>query len=205
VTAARGQVLQRTRLQPDERRAQILAAAAQIVVEQGYMPLSLDLLAKRVGVSKALIYTYLPTQHVLAAALVRRYLPQAADAELRALAGALDFSAAAGACAEAYFHHVARIGPLLHILMSDLFCRGHLEPDMLELRARVFGRLARRVRQAIGLNARRSLAVVRMFAALVEEAGTLAYRGQAAEPVARRLCLELVAGGLAELQETCGG
>lgn len=160
------------------------------------MPLSLDALAQRVGVSKALIYTYFPTQHDLANALVRELLPRAASAEFGALALASDFDAAAAACAGAYFEHIAAHGPLLHILMSDLYCRDHIAADMIHLSGRVFGQLARRLRRASGFRARRSLAAVRLFAAMVEEAGSLSFRGISEGRLARRLCLELVAGGM---------
>src|SRR5919205_3358996 len=60
------------RLTPDVRRAQILDAAARLVVVQGYLPLPVEQLARTAGTSKALIYTYFPTQYLLFNALLER-------------------------------------------------------------------------------------------------------------------------------------
>ncbi|MBP8247021.1 MAG: TetR/AcrR family transcriptional regulator, partial [Phenylobacterium sp.] len=47
------------------RRRQIVAAAAALAVEQGFLPLPPERLARAVGVSKALVYGYFPDQHEL--------------------------------------------------------------------------------------------------------------------------------------------
>src|SRR6185436_12276203 len=62
------------RLAHGERREQLLDAAALSIVEQGFLPLPLERLARRAKVSKALIYAYFPTQHDLFNALLAREL-----------------------------------------------------------------------------------------------------------------------------------
>jgi AcrR family transcriptional regulator len=188
--------LTRIRLNPAERRGQILRHAASIVVEQGYLPLPLETLARRSEISKALIYAYFPTQIDIVNDLIRRHLPQVVDGQFAALASTPDFEGQARACARAYFAHLAAHGPLLHILLSDLYARGQVDAELLRLRARAFGALARVVRGRLGLDARESLAAVRLFAALIEEAGSIAFRTPSAAPLCERVCLELVVGGL---------
>lgn len=48
----------RRRLAPDERIAEILDAAAALVVEQGIAQLNMEKVARRAGVSKGLLYAY---------------------------------------------------------------------------------------------------------------------------------------------------
>src|SRR5688500_13577756 len=57
---------------PEIRRAQMLDAAARMIVEQGYLPLPVEEIARQVGASKALVYAYFPTQYDLFNALLVR-------------------------------------------------------------------------------------------------------------------------------------
>ena len=54
------------RLSRAAREQQIMEGAAALAVEQGCLPLPLETLGQRVGVSKALVYAYFPTQQDLA-------------------------------------------------------------------------------------------------------------------------------------------
>jgi TetR/AcrR family transcriptional regulator, fatty acid biosynthesis regulator len=62
----------RTRLDPDVRRTQILDCAAQLIADDGLTAFSMDRVAKRAGVSKALVYAYYPNQTALLQALLIR-------------------------------------------------------------------------------------------------------------------------------------
>jgi len=190
----------RTRLKPEERKSQILAAAAEGIVEQGYLPVSLEALAKKLGVSKALIYAYFPTQLHLVNGLLHEHYPGVARAQLDVLRDENDLAAIAEQCAAAYFDHIVRVGPLLQILLSDLYAAGKVDADILTLQRRVAVGLADAVRRTTSLDPKQGLAAVRLLISIVEEAGTLAFRGAYDAAVCRSLCLELVAGGLAELQ-----
>jgi AcrR family transcriptional regulator len=190
----------RTRLKPEERKTQILAAAAAAVVAQGYLPVSLEALAKTLDVSKALIYAYFPTQLQLVNGLLHEYYPGVAKAQLELLRGHGEVLATAQLCAAAYFDHVAEFGPLLHILTSDLYAAGKIDDDILVLQRRVAVGLADAIRRTTSLDPKRGLASVRLIISLVEEAGTLAFRGAHDTALCRGLCLDMVAGALAQLQ-----
>jgi len=172
-----------------------------MVVSQGFLPLPLEALAQQIGASKALIYKYFPTQQALANALVREHLPPLLNRELAEFAADGELIEIAERCATAYFDQVADHGPLLHILMSDLFAVGCIDKDLLDRQARVFGRLARRLRADLGFRARESLGAVRLLTALVEEAGTQAYRRPALRATCLDAALRAVEGGLAGLRE----
>ena len=62
----------RTRLAPEARREQILDEAARLTLEEGLYAVSMERLARDVGVSKGLVYNYYPTRDALLAALLHR-------------------------------------------------------------------------------------------------------------------------------------
>jgi len=62
----------RTRLSPEARRAQILDAAAALVLTDGLASLTMARIAKAAGTSKGLIYTYFPNMTELLYAVYER-------------------------------------------------------------------------------------------------------------------------------------
>ena len=186
----------RTRLKPEERKALILTAAARAIVDQGYLPLSLDVLAGSLEISKALIYAYYPTQFDLVNDLLRRNAPELAEALQAQIAPGADTRETLAACAGVYFDHVAANGPLMHILTTDLYVAGRRDAEIRRREVRPLRALARVLHRATGLGARRSLVAVRLLAALVEEAVNLAFRGVYPPQLCRSLFLELVGGGV---------
>ena len=59
-----------------DRRAAILDAALDAFSEGGYHETSLDTVAERAGISKALIYEHFPSKHVLHKALLETYVAE---------------------------------------------------------------------------------------------------------------------------------
>lgn len=188
----------RTRLAPDARRAQILDAAAQMILEQGVLPVPLEALSRSLQVSKPLIYSYFPSQLDLVNALLARGLSGLIE-PLSLAAEAADPQDAARRCADIYFEHVAANGPLLHILFSDLFAVRQLDPALLQLRARIVRKLAKRLRGLCQLPPEEVLAALNLMIVLAEEAGVVAFRKIAPAGLCAELCREQVAGALARL------
>lgn len=60
----------RTRLDVDERRAQLLALGMEVFGAQDYDAVSIDEIARRIGISKGLLYHYFPTKKDFFAASV---------------------------------------------------------------------------------------------------------------------------------------
>src|SRR6185369_868397 len=98
---------QHIRLAAGERRDQLLDAAERSIVEQGFLPLPLERLARRAKVSKALVYAYFPTQHDLFNALLKREIEMLFAAGLDEASRIDKLEDAAVACAMIYFEHVA--------------------------------------------------------------------------------------------------
>lgn len=60
------------RLPPEERREQLLDAALRIITERGYGAVSIEAVAREVGVTRPVVYSSFPGLAVLLAALLRR-------------------------------------------------------------------------------------------------------------------------------------
>ncbi len=62
----------RTRLSPDERRAQLLDLGVRLLATRSVDELSIDLLAEEAGISRGLLYHYFGNKHAFHEAVVRR-------------------------------------------------------------------------------------------------------------------------------------
>ena len=77
----------RTRLNPEERAEHLLEAAADVVIESGIEGLTMESVAERASVSRALSYFYFESRTELIRALYNRELGRLYDAILPALEG----------------------------------------------------------------------------------------------------------------------
>lgn len=186
------------RLSRAAREQQMIEGAAALVVEQGCLPLPLEALGQRVGVSKALVYAYFPTQQDLANRILSAHLAQMAEAvDLAFETGSPRETALR--CAEAYFEHVARHGPLLHLLLSDPMVTGALTHEARALYGRTMRRLAVGLRDHFGAPSRDCVAAVHILAALAEDAGEQVFKGRLDPELGRRLACEMTDGALTDL------
>jgi AcrR family transcriptional regulator len=106
---------QRTRLEVDERRAQLLALGLEHFSARAYDEVSIDEIAEAAGISKGLIYHYFPTKRDFYAAVIRkaasdlldRTVPDESLAPIDRLKAGLD----------AYLLYVERRGPAYSALL----------------------------------------------------------------------------------------
>jgi AcrR family transcriptional regulator len=182
------------RLSGDQRREEILAAAADVIDAQGFLPAPVEQIARAAGVSKALVYAYFPTQAALCNALLMRAMAPLAQriAKLRGKA----IEALAAGCADIYFDDTAKHGVLTHILLTDHFLDGQRDSEALKLRNAIWRRLARAARGYGGLDPRARIAALAIILAIPEEIGRLAHRGELKPDRARELCARLVLSSL---------
>lgn len=193
----------RRRLDGAARRSELLDAARRLIVEQGYLPLSMEALGRAAGVSKALVYAHFPDQHDLYNAVVEAALD---DLDRR---GSIarpspgdDLPSAACAAAETYLAHVSSCGTVLHIVYRDLYMSGRLTARARRERDRVLGGFARAARRTYGCPAREAVAATNLILTLPEEVGRLVFQGDLAAARGAALCRELVLGALTALAET---
>lgn len=194
VTAVRKRLRRGRRLAPQARRESLLQAAAELVLEQGFLPIGVQDLADAAKVSKALVYRYFPEPHDLYNALLEQSLDLLLETDLEQATLRPTLAAAATTAAELYCRHVARNGPIIHIILRDRFMAGHLSPQAAAVRDRLARRLVRGLRREFELPLREAIACVSLGLTLPEECGRLAYQGELDPERAIELCRELVLG-----------
>jgi len=175
-------------------------AAAKLIVKQGYLPLSIEALAQAASASKALIYTYFATQYELFNRLLEREIAGLAGAGVETAARLSDLEPAAILCGMLYFEYVAQRGPLLHILMTDLYMAEHVDLEATRVGRTLLRRLVRLARRSLKLSDKQILAAIEMIAAIPEEAGSLAFHKELDPATARQLCHALILSSVRALR-----
>ena len=110
-----------TRLPRSARRSQLLGAAQEVFVAQGYHSAAMDDIAERAGVSKPVLYQHFPSKLDLYLALLDQHSGELLDAVQRALSSTKDNKTRVAAVIAAYFEFVDRDGePFRLVFESDL-------------------------------------------------------------------------------------
>ncbi len=190
-----GRLRRGRRLAPEARRESLLAVAGELLLEQGYLPLSVQDLADGAKVSKALVYKYFPGPHDLYNALLEARLAGLIEAGLDpTISRDQDLVAQVTAVAETYYRYVAETGPLIQIILRDRFMAGQVSQVVVAIRDRLARSLARALRDEFALPARQAVACVSIGLTMPEECGRLAYQGDLDLERGAVLCRELVLG-----------
>jgi AcrR family transcriptional regulator len=95
-----------TRLPRQARRKQLLGAAQEVFVAQGYHAAAMDDIAERAGVSKPVLYQHFPSKLELYLALLDQHAERLVDRVREALASTSDNKARVAASVGAYFDFV---------------------------------------------------------------------------------------------------
>ena len=95
-----------SRLPRHARRKQLLAAAQEVFVAQGYHAAAMDEIAERAGVSKPVLYQHFPGKLELYLALLDQHAERLVDRVREALASTTDNKARVAASVAAYFDFV---------------------------------------------------------------------------------------------------
>lgn len=190
----------RSRMRGEERRTQILDAAAELVRRKGAAALTMDGLAAQAGVSKPLVYMHFPNTPEVLLALMRRE-HELLDAEVTAaLARATTFEERLDALTRPYFHMLTERGSLFHELVVRQSNHDVLERWQVERRSTVIEFVAAVIREEFRLPPRRAALAAAAFLGAFESlarswADTRGVRQSEAEELFRRI----VRGGLEEL------
>src|ERR1700719_1222753 len=99
-----------TRLPRHERRRQLLDAALEVFVTQGYHAAAMDEIAERAGVSKPVLYQHFPGKLDLYLALLDESVAALTDTVRAALASTTDNKQRVSATFTAFFDFVGRTG-----------------------------------------------------------------------------------------------
>ncbi|MEV6207486.1 TetR/AcrR family transcriptional regulator [Kitasatospora sp. NPDC051914] len=109
------------RLPRSARREQLLGAAQEVFVAQGYHAAAMDDIADRAGVSKPVLYQHFPGKLELYLALLDKHCDALVEATRTALEATTDNKHRVAATMEAYFHYVSsESGAFRLVFESDL-------------------------------------------------------------------------------------
>src|SRR3984893_1474962 len=110
-----------TRLPRMARRRQLLGAAQEVVVAQGYHAAAMDEIAERAGVSKPVLYQHFPGKLELYLALLDESVEALTDTVRAALASTTDNKQPVSATFTAFFDFVGSTGQAFRLVFeSDL-------------------------------------------------------------------------------------
>ena len=190
----------RQRLPPEERRNQILDSAARLIVQQGYLPISLERLAKAANISKALIYAYFPEQHDIFNGLLLRELATLRMAGLETASRVGDFEQCVLLSSMLYFEHVCKAGPLLHILTTDRYMSGRINAVARRSAESMLGNFLRGPGRQLALSKQEIYAAIEMIAVIPQDSGSLVFHHELDASVARQMCHTLILSSLEALR-----
>src|SRR5947199_10023040 len=109
------------RLPKPARRRQLLAAAQEVFVAQGYHAAAMDEIAERAGVSKPVLYQHFPGKLDLYLALLHESCDTIIESSRRALASTEDNKERVAASMSAFYDYVASAeGAFRLVFESDL-------------------------------------------------------------------------------------
>lgn len=184
-----------TRAPAQVRRAQLLDAAAQIIVADGLPAATLKAAARRVGLSEAQAHNHFPRRADLLVALARREL-EAMEARRRAeLDQGRDRHDRVRRSTLAYLREVARRGALIQLLTGSAEVREGLRAERETTRASESRRVSEGLEAAYGLPQELAVGATRVLTAMTLRAGRLVASGRLPLEDAERLTLAMVEAG----------
>ena len=189
----------RTRLSPEARRDQILDETARLILVEGLSAMSMERLARDVGISKGLVYNYFPSREALLTALLRREQAELRDRGMATAMQARSYADLIRQTTRLYLEQSRDRGALINALLSDPSVAGLMEHDNRAERDRTFRFFVRATRREFDLPLPLAIAAVDMVAGVTDQAGKLVAEGQIDVDPATEMCVELITGGLARL------
>lgn len=189
----------RTRLTPEVRREQILDEAAQLILSEGLYAVSMERLARDIGISKGLVYNYFPTRDALLTALLNREQAELRDRGMASALQAESFDDLIRQTTRLYLEQTRDRGALIAALLSDPSVALLMEAENRADRERTVRYFVKAVRREYGLPLPMAIAGVEMVSAVTDRAGRLVADGQLDVETATGMCVALITGGLANL------
>jgi len=188
----------RSRLSPEARRDQLLHVAAAMVVDEDVHRLTMERLAARACVSKALVYQYFASRAGLLLELYKRE-SDAQPLEVR-VAGCNTFEERLRAITGPYFDAVEHRGLLFHRIVAEKSVEEEVEAYRRSTRSEMLEYWVAQL-AAEGLEEATAKVFASMFQAAVEAAGGLVARGAVERSVAEA---QFYGATLAAFEAACG-
>ncbi|MFN3524246.1 MAG: TetR/AcrR family transcriptional regulator [Phenylobacterium sp.] len=185
----------RRRLEGDERRAQLMDAAAALIGREGIHAATLKRVARDCGVSEALAQAYFGRQADLLVALARRELETVRSAQESEIAAAHGPAERLARSTSAYLRQVERRGALLQLLLGNPAVREGLRAERALEREARGGAVAERFADASGVAPDLARSATTVLTGLCLRAGRLLARGRLDLDTAEALSIAMVRHG----------
>jgi AcrR family transcriptional regulator len=194
----------RIRLAPEVRREQILDQAAHLILAEGLYAVSMERLARDIGISKGLVYNYFPTRDALLTALLNREQAELRDRGMASALEAESFEDLIRQTTRLYLEQTRDRGALIAALLSDPSVALLMEAENRADRERTVRYFVRAARREYGLPLPVAISAVEMVSAITDQAGRLVADGQLDVETATGMCVALITGGLQSLGRSHG-
>jgi AcrR family transcriptional regulator len=194
----------RIRLTPEVRREQILDEAAHLILAEGLHAVSMERLAREIGISMGLVYNYFPTRDALLTALLSREQSELRDRGMASALQAESFADLIRQTTRLYLEQTLDRGALIAALLSDPSVALLMEADNRADRDRTVRYFVRAARREYGLPLPVAITGIEMVSAVTDRAGRLVGDGQLDVESATEMCVALITGGLAALRRNLG-
>lgn len=185
----------RTRLSPENRRDQLMDAAAGIILTEGLAEVTLKRLARDVGISEAQAHNCFAGRADLLASLARRELQALERRRQLQIARGEDSLTLIILSTLGYFHEAVARGPVLQILMRDPEVRAGLQDERQRAAETAVEPILDSLASRYGMSRPVAYASTTILTAMTRRAGGLLASGRTTLEVAERLCLPMIIAG----------
>jgi AcrR family transcriptional regulator len=189
----------RTRLTPEARRTQLLDAAMKIVGAEGIGAVSMKRVARDIGVSEALAFTYFSTRAELLADVARRELAAMSAYQQAEIARGQSVRSRVALSTIAYLRQIEERGSTLHLLLSAPEVRTLLRPERQTRKARGSVNVSTRFADRYGVPADFAYGATQALTSASRRAGRLLAMGKIERQAVEGIILAIVEQGNRDL------
>lgn len=182
----------RTRLTPEAREAQMLDAARRIVAEEGAAAASMKRVAREIGVSETLAFTYFKSRAALLAAVARRELAEMEAIRRANIARGDTRRSQIALSTSAYLEQIELRGSVLHVLLAAPEVRALLRPEHRAQQKRGGDRTAETFADRYGVSRDVAHASTQALTATSRRAGHLLAKGRLSRAATQRLLMTMM-------------
>lgn len=186
----------RTRLSMEERREQLLDAAAHIATLQGVGHVTHNRIARQVDISEAQAYNCFASRLDMLVALARRELVSMEQTRRGAISRGDDPLTSVVLSTIFYLQESETRGPLLHALLRVPEVERALREERAELRSQARAPVLASMQARYGMSDGEAQGANAILSSIVQRAGALLAAGRIDHNVATRLCLSIVLAGM---------
>jgi AcrR family transcriptional regulator len=183
---------ERTRLAPEARREQILDTAMKLVVAEGIAAASMKRVAREIGISETLAFTYFSSRAVMLAELARRELGEMERIRRARAAGAESRRSQVALSTSAYLEQIEARGSVLHALLAAPEVRALLRPERRSSKERGAALTASNLTARYGVAPDFARGATRALTAASRRAGHMLAMKRLSRPAAERLVMAII-------------